>query len=282
MISADIRKRVDAIVLICIAKAEKHFGRKYNAINVQYNVRGRKGGHAIGDNHIDLNPILFMENQEEYFTQVVPHEVAHCIDSANGDNRRAEGMAGIRFNRNGRMRRAKRSIHGPTWQHIMRVFGLEPDRTHCMDTTNAAVRTKTKYEYKCVKCSKSYFVSSVRHNKQRRAALTNPGGSYYTCTRCGRREGALVFVANRGQVSFEQAREASKTLPTKFTFDHIPPHKLPPKLREEVGLSNVERARKIYGMYNHLGRGVCISKMVDIGLKSTTASTYYQNFRSGK
>lgn len=275
-----LKEAIDVIVVNCIAKAERHFGRKYNAIRVEYEVRGRKGGYAMGDEYINLNPVLLVENTTEYLEQVVPHEVAHCIDSANGDNQRPEG---VRFTRSGRMRRMKRSVHGPTWKRIMVLFGCDPDqRCHQMDTTNSAVRTKTKYEYQCLSCKQSIFVSSVRHNKQRRHALEHPGSSFYTCKRCGRTRGTLKFIANRGQVSFEQAREASKKGPVRFTADHIPPHMLPPKVREDVGLSFQERGRKVFGMYQHLGRQLCIRKMVEIGIKDTTASTYYQNFRSGK
>lgn len=280
-IPTETRAKVENEVKRYTSLAVKHFGKHYNVPVVKFDVRGRVAGYAEGTHTVRFNPVLFMENQAEYFGETIAHEVAHCIDTANGDNR----SEGVRIDRRGRIRRAKRSIHGDSWKFIMRrVFGVEPERTHCMDTTNAAVRTKTKYEYRCTSCKKSLFVSSVRHNKQRRHALNNPGKSFYTCKSCGRQRGALVFVANRGQVSIEQARAAStqQNTPTKFTFDHIPPHKLPPALKAEVGLSNMDRARKIYGMFNHLGRGVCIRKMVEIGLKETTSSTYYQNFRSGK
>jgi SprT protein len=276
-----MRARVENEVKRYVALATKKTGRHYNVPLVKFDLRGRTAGVARGTHTVDFNPILLMENPEEYFGETIAHEVAHCIDTANGDNQ----SEGIRFDRYGRMRRAKRSIHGPSWKHIMRnIFGVEPQRTHDMDTTNAQVRVKTKFEYQCKCCNKSLFVSSVRHNKQRRYELMNPGKSFYTCKRCGRERGQLRFIANRGQVSYEQAREAAQQkTPVRFTDEHIPPSKLPPALKQKVmdgTRSSKDIAVGIMARYGgHLTRGQFIVRAVEAGMKETTASTYYAQLR---
>lgn len=278
-VPVEMRARVENEVKRYVNLAIKKTGRHYNVPLVHFDLRGRAAGMAYGTYKVSFNPILLMENPDEYFGETIAHEVAHCIDTANGDNQ----SVGIRMDRYGQIHRAKRKIHGPSWQHIMRnIFGVEPERTHQMDTTNAQVRVKTKYEYQCTSCQMSMFVSSVRHNKQHRHAIAHPGASFYTCRRCGRERGKLKFIANRGQVSFEQAREAAKQkAPAKVTADHIPPQAQPPT-RVESSPSLVDRARKIYKLYSGIGRQTTIAKMVEIGIKQTTASTYYQNFKSGK
>ena len=279
-VPVELRAKVESEVKRYVGLAVKAFGKHYNVPLVKFDLRGRTAGVAMGTHTVNFNPILFMENQAEYFGETIAHEVAHCIDCANGDNNRIEPW-NIFMNR----RRSKRSIHGPTWKHIMRnVFGVEPERTHDMDTTNAAVRTKTKYEYQCLSCKKSLFVSSVRHNKQRRHELMNPGASFYTCKRCGRTNGKLRFIANRGQVSFEQARAAAQQkAPVRFTDEHIPPSKLPPALKAKVAataVSSKDLAIAIMARYGgHLTRGQFIVRAVEAGMKETTASTYYAQLR---
>lgn len=146
-------------------------------------------------------------------------------------------------------------------------------RRHHYDTTNARVKTKNKFEYKCTNCNQQYFMSSVCHNRIRR-------GSKYCCRYCGRERGPLVFVQALGQRTFADAKKVSDLRKTTTQPTHIEP-----VVKQSVvadGTTNVSRARKIYEMYSHLGRGVCIRKMVEVGIKDTTSSTYYQNFKSGK
>ncbi len=267
-IPESIRQQVRDVVAACLAKAERHFKRSFVIPVVTYEVKGGCGGYALGDWKVDLNPILLMENLEEYLTQVVPHEVAHCIDTAIGGNARPTQTS--------RWTKPKRSIHGPSWKAIMRnVFGLNPDRCHRMDTTNAKVRVKAKFEYRCMKCDKRYFVSSVRHNKQIAYARVNGGMSAYNCPPCGRHQGSLVFVADHGQVSFEQAKRAANA-PTKETSvaDMLPPKAKLPEGTALVG--NIEVAKAIFwAMPVTPSRQEFIRRCVAAGMKATTASTYF-------
>ncbi len=235
-----IEQRIFEIVHECVKKASAHFNKGYVVPEIRFDVRGRRGGYAQRDRLINFNPILLMENQEEYFNQVVPHEVAHCIDYANGRGR---------------------SIHGPSWKAIMRLFGCEPDRCHNMDTSNAAIYTRAKFEYKCTGCDRLYLVSSVRHGRQQQYNITNPGVSFYHCMTCGRDKGGLVFITNHGQANTKE----------------VPVQQLLPK-PEFMG-SNVELARRIFYYGNITNRQSFITKAVAEGMKASTASTYYAQLK---
>lgn len=250
-----IKDRINEVVVKCIVTAQDHFHRFYDIPSVDFDCRGRKAGYARGDQYISLNPILLMENVEEYINQVIPHELAHCIDSANGDNQRPAWHM-----RNGR--RIKRSIHGPTWKHIMRLFGLQPDRCHGMDTTNAAVRVKEKFEYQCITCKSVYKIGGVRHRKQQEYARVNNGVSMYTCNKCGRIHGGLEYINH-------------VPAPKKAVNIIVPLSPTPPGFAEQMGVNIYERAKKIYTMYHHEGRQATLEVMTRLDIKATTASSYY-------
>lgn len=272
-----IQDRISKDVEKYVAIAASHFGKDYRIPAIHYDVRGRVAGYAEGVNTVRFNPILLMENLETFIARTVPHEVAHCIDSANGDNARPVGLY---LMRNGR--RPKRSVHGPSWERIMRLFGVKDiGRCHDYDVKNAQVRVKAKFEYKCSGCQKSFFVSSVLHNKMRMGQER-----WGRC--CGRARGRLVYAANLGQKTYQELAAHTQQLQKKEPLDEAIKHikEIPiiefrmPTLDLNGNIS--ERARKIYKMYGHLGRQVAIRKMMEIGVKETTASTYFQNFRSGK
>lgn len=271
-----VKERVAKKVNECVNKSNLHFGRTYPVPPIHYDVRGTTGGYHQ-DGEVHYNPTLLMENVDQYLERTVPHEVAHHIDTLNGDNARPQNDVYRMLNAamtGRRSRRAKRSIHGPSWQHICRIMGMtDIKRCHQYDVTNAQVKVKNKFEYKCGGCSQAIFMSSVRHNKFRK------GRSTYWCSKCGRDRGTLTLVRNLGQkthgelLAMRNARVAASAQPNPVA---------PGAPTVAPGTSNMDRARKMYGMYSHLGRGVTIRKMVECGIKDTTASTYYQNFRSGK
>ncbi len=277
-----VKTRVEKKVAECIAKADKYFNKKHQIPRIEYTVRGQKGGYAQGTGLVNFNPILLMENIEDYMTDTIPHEVAHCIDAANGrDDNFIQGWAAFAL----RGRRAKRVVHGESWKQIMRMLGSDPERCHNYDVKNAQVKVKAKYDYRCGGCNQSFLVSSVLHNKMQR-------GQKRWCRKCGRDRGQLVYAQALGKVTYGEAKEirdertqkiedTKARLREKLLF--VPPTLIPqPVLSQETQVTITDRARKIYGMYNHLGRGVTIKKMVEIGVKETTASTYYQNFKVGK
>lgn len=284
-VTPQVKERVAKKVNECVNKANLYFGRTYTIPPIHYDVRGTNGGyHQSGAVH--FNPTLLMENVEIFMERTVPHEVAHHIDTLNGDNARPVRDVNRVFNdvmSGRRPRRAKRSIHGPSWEKICRIFGMtDIERCHKYDVSNAQVKIKNKFEYKCGGCSQAIFMSSVRHNKFRQ------GRSTYWCSKCGRDRGSLTLVRNLGQkthgelIAMRNARTAKFIQPTFVPKGDVTPTPVQSAYDPKPLVSNMDRARKMYSMYSHLGRGVCIRKMVECGIKDTTASTYYQNFRSGK
>ena len=117
--------------------------------HVRFDKRGTCGGTACYSLlELNFNAGLMVDNWEEYINQVIPHEVAHLLkDHIHGTSRRGPG-----------------SSHGRYWQNIMRKLGVDPDRTHSMDTSKVAM-PKRKYIYECEGCGKELVISSVRHNK---------------------------------------------------------------------------------------------------------------------
>lgn len=191
-VSAVLEKRVLEKVESSIQTIEDHYKIKMRRPKVLFNVRGTVGGYANYNTWtVRFNPVLLTENVEDYLETTVPHEVAHlaCDQIYPGaHNRGSDPFAGITFTRSGRMRRAKREVHGPRWQSIMRVLGADPSRCHTYDTTNARVRNKTTYEYVCSSCGKEYNLGPKRHAKaQRGIKYWHPGcgNSSYPLVRKG-------------------------------------------------------------------------------------------------
>lgn len=278
-VPADIQARIKSDVAKYVNIAEKHFAHPYRTPAIRYDVRGATAGYALGDHLVRFNPILLMENIEDFMARTVPHEVAHCIDYANQRRQWSMYMP----------RRGKRSVHGPSWQAVMRVFGVKDiARCHKYDVRNAQVKKKAKYEYTCGCCKKSLFLGPVRHKRQQAY-----GG--YTCGRCGRFNGKLTYVGGVGRVTYKEAHElaaerAAKTEPVTFKiefpltgtqvhqFSLNDKPKLPPSL---PGTTNLMKAKSI--MLAHEGkltRGDFIRKCVEGGMKATTASTYFNQVKS--
>lgn len=254
-----IQSRIHAEVDRYVCMANKHFNRVYTVPTIRYDVRGTTAGYASGATLVRFNPILLMENLETFIARTVPHEVAHCIDAANGDNHRKSWDV---FS----LRRGKRSIHGPSWQHIMKVFGVDDStRCHSYDVSNARVKTKSKFEYKCACCNKSYFVSSVLHNKMRM-------GQERWCRVGGRTRGQLRYIGGLGKVDYTEAR---KIAASRARSEIVPVSSFKPQ-------SSAEIAKAIWTQNGMCSRATFISIAKSRGLKEATASTYYANLKAGR
>ncbi|HDR1021064.1 TPA: SprT family zinc-dependent metalloprotease [Pasteurella multocida] len=124
----------------CLQVAEAYFHRQFSIPNINYKVRGMKAGIAyLQHNEIRLNPILLLENSEEFIGEVVPHELAHLLV----------------YQLFGRVK-----PHGKEWKNIMQnVFHLEPQIYHQFDTSNV-VKSVFPYECGC----KVHYLTIRRHN----------------------------------------------------------------------------------------------------------------------
>lgn len=173
-VKPELKAEVLAIVQEYILTAQKRFGDKVKTVpEVQFKTKGRTAGwcrydHFTGKHTIDINPILLNENKDEMLNVTVPHEVAHCVVHQLYDHSN---------------RWSKPQPHGREWQSVMRAFGLDPDRCHCMDvsTINNLRNNGVTFQYKC-NCQ-VHMVSQIKHTKMQR-------GQTRICKRC---RGRLVF-----------------------------------------------------------------------------------------
>ncbi|GJJ80306.1 SprT family zinc-dependent metalloprotease [Pasteurella canis] len=122
----ELKMQVQRKLIHCLQLAEKHFKRTFPLPIVTYQVRGLKAGVAyLQSNEIRLNPVLLLENREEFISQVVPHELAHLIV----------------YQVFGRVQ-----PHGKEWREVMMtVFSLAPKVYHQFDITRVKGKTITYY-----------------------------------------------------------------------------------------------------------------------------------------
>lgn len=126
---------------------------------VSFDLRGKTAGQAYyTKNHVRLNAVLLTENTTEFIEQTVGHEVAHLA---------------ARFKYTSAIQ-----SHGPEWQAMMAVLGLDARRCHSYDVTNAAVGRS--YPYRCG-CATPHTLSARRHGAVQR------GHRSYTCKKCGQK-----------------------------------------------------------------------------------------------
>lgn len=149
--------------------AVKKLGFDEVDFDYDFSMVGKSGGShrytilpngTITKDTLRFNLLMMAQDPEKYLKVVVGHEVAHMV---------AEHLFGTY---------EKPVGHGPYWKHVMRVFGLEPARTHDFDVSESSgvvVRKVTKYEVKC-DC-RSLMITSHRRTK-----MLN--GKNYVCSLC--------------------------------------------------------------------------------------------------
>lgn len=114
------------------------FGKvDFTELHTSSDVKDRACGGRFypGSRNYAFNIKLAVQNPDEYYDQIVPHEVAHHIQS-------------ILFPKS----LQKLGGHGKEWKSIMRnVFGLSPDRYHQLDTTDVKIAPDLAGDYHYVK-----------------------------------------------------------------------------------------------------------------------------------
>ncbi|WP_165446201.1 SprT family zinc-dependent metalloprotease [[Erwinia] mediterraneensis] len=138
-----------------LQRANHHLERNYPEPTLLYQQRGTAAGTAWLEKwEIRLNPVLLLENQQAFISEVVPHELAHLLT----------------WKHFGRV-----PPHGKEWKWMMEsVLGVPARRTH--QFALASVRSQT-FAYRC-RCQQ-HHLTVRRHNRVLR------GESEYRCVQCG-------------------------------------------------------------------------------------------------
>lgn len=247
MITAAIKQKVTDKLKACIAIANKRYGIDVKFPNVTYQKRGTTAGTATyGTWTIDLNPVLLAENEEDFINRTVPHELAHLITDM------------VYPHAHKRMYGQKRSPHGSEWQSVMHVLGANASRCHSYDVSNARVKNKASYDYKCNCCGQVLKMGPKRHATEQRT----PG--HYTHSSCGRAAGKLTLVGG----ATVHAKPAQ-----------LPPmnlHNVPaPKSAPAAG-SKISKCYGMFKQYPGLSRKEMINHFVQLcDCTAAGASTYY-------
>jgi len=253
-VTKEVRQRVESKIREGLDKAKAYYGHGFDMPKIQYTKRGTTAGTA---NHrtwtVNFNPILLMENQDDFIERTVPHELAHLIDyKVNPHNFESD----VKWTGRG-YRRTKRNIHGADFKFIMeRVLGADDaTRCHNYDVSRAAIKKSTSYEYRCTcGCGKITTLGAKRHQKEQ----AHPG---------------TYWLRGHGKAKLELVNGSTSTAMTAAAQTPVPPS---PHNR-----SNKDIARDIFQSVGGV-RGDFIKHCEAAGIKKVTASTYHHNFKSGK
>lgn len=156
MIAPSIRSKVGQRVNSLITKTEELYGITIPTPKMRFTLRGEAAGMADCTKEIgalNFNPILLVENEEEFIEHTVGHEFAHVVTV------RLHGTDIFK--------------HGREWQRVMKNFGLPPKISHDYDTSNVILLPRT---WKC-DCAQ-HQVTQYMHNQLLKGAM-------YLCNNCG-------------------------------------------------------------------------------------------------
>lgn len=148
-----LKDAANAELLRLYATANQYFSRTFPTATLTFRRSGKHAGTAfLQQNRINLNPVLFEQNQTAFFDDVLPHELSHLLV----------------YQLYGRVK-----PHGKEWQAMMQtVFGRAPSTTHNFDLTPLGIK---QFDYVCG-CG-PVTLSVRRHNKVQQ-------GQQYSCRRC--------------------------------------------------------------------------------------------------
>ena len=154
-LSPELKQRVHNRVAHFIQLGSRLFGINLPMPEIGFDLRGVRAATAQSGKVCKLrfNAILLSANEADYFSNTIPHEVAHLIVGAKW------GFDVL--------------AHGYEWQSVMREFGCEPLTTHNYDVSKARVGGTFLYRCAC----KTHQLSLRRHNTIQR-------GQRWQCLRC--------------------------------------------------------------------------------------------------
>lgn len=164
LLTNQLIKQLQLALEECYRKAERFFNCNFKRPQVQFDLKGYNAGTATPQkNLLRFNAELFVNNQQHFLQQTVPHEVAHLV---------AYQLYGLAI-----------KPHGKEWQQIMRqVYQLPAERCHHYQV---ARKQTTYYRYQCP-CDAEHLLTIRRHNSIKK-------GVKYICKKC---KGVLSYTNN--------------------------------------------------------------------------------------
>lgn len=196
-LSAALKKQVNDKIIECQAIIKAKLGKDIKMPTVSYNKGGTTAGTANqGTWHIELNPVLLVENQNQMINDTVPHEFAHLVTGQlYPDTKRT-------WSKKGRP-------HGAEWQYIMRVLGVNPSRCHTMDVSSVKRIKAGSIKVACSTCKREFSLGPVRAARLK----ANPKGMW--CCRSG----SLVPVGTVVTSTPTPVVATVKPTPSAVTFE---------------------------------------------------------------
>lgn len=140
---------VEAVVERCtfyVNKAASVYPKEIPMPEIRFNMRGKMPSRSsVKMNRLSFNPILLMENWDDFVLEVIPHEVAHFV-------------AGTVWGE-------KIQTHGGEWLAVMKQFGVEPRTSYDFSTVNAETKQEGRQIYGC-QCHVQFVSASVHEEMQ--------------------------------------------------------------------------------------------------------------------
>lgn len=147
-----IAQRIDDL----IKQAQQYFNRQFPSPTLHWFSSGTKAGYAVlNHNTLHLHEQLYSEHHTYYWSDVIPHELAHLIT----------------YHVFGQVK-----PHGKEWRSVMKyVFNVLPTTTHQLPVNH--LRRVRQVTYQC-QCG-TIELSMIRHNR------VVQGRQTYRCKTCG-------------------------------------------------------------------------------------------------
>lgn len=258
-VTANVKAQVVAKLKSSIAKCEAHYGRTFKMPTILYTKRGTTAGTANYRKYeVNFNPVLLMENLEDFIARTVPHEMAHLVDHALHPQNFESSFT---ITQSGRYKRTKRDVHGATFKAIMHVMGADGSRCHSYDTSNARVKQKTLHEWVCNDCGATMTLGPKRNKKMMQAGVR---GAYRP------RGAGCQWTHTYRYVGIERPEPVALAA-------NAPARTEPPKSKN---VSKLDKCRELYNRTE--SRQWNINQFIaGAGCTTAGAATYYAKIKKG-
>jgi len=131
--------------------AESIYNIELKRPSINFDLKGGSAGVATPSlNKLGFNEVLLTDNEADFMSDTIPHEVAHLVCHAlHGWIKTTQG--GV-------------SHHGKEWKAIMLAFGCVPSRCHTLDVSKVK-RKMRSFSYFCPDCRACFTLTAIRHNR---------------------------------------------------------------------------------------------------------------------